>query len=88
MNTLRDQLLEAGSIEKAVELLFNLKINGRQKVLPGEELTPEVCAAYDFVGKNNRLETYQKIVEDVVTRTMLHLTPEQIDDTLNIVGMS
>lgn len=64
----KDDLLGTSTLEEAVKLLFGVKVKGRQKVLPEEMFSPEVGAAYDFMGRCFRSGTYESIAEDIVVR--------------------
>lgn len=66
--TTKDDLLGTNSLEEAVKLLFGVKIKGRQKVLLEETFSPEVGAAYDFIGRCFRSGTYESIADDFIVR--------------------
>ncbi len=64
-----DLLYSAGSLEEAVRQLFQVKTNGSRKlVLTEKDFTPEIGAAYDFIGRNHRSATYHRIAQDIISR--------------------
>ncbi|MGV8161758.1 MAG: class I SAM-dependent methyltransferase [Candidatus Nanoarchaeia archaeon] len=61
--------MKTESIETAIRYLFNKEIHGRTFVHEQEEMTRDVAVNYDLLGRNNRKNTYKRIVEDFKNKT-------------------
>lgn len=56
-------------LEEAILKIFNLKMNGRLRILDKEAIVGKIAEEYDFLGENFRYDTYRKIADDFKQQT-------------------